>query len=222
MNIYLSPSTQEKNIGVGVYGTEENRMNQLTDKVEVHLKRNRLNFFRNKTSFTPSQSANDSNDKIGSKGLHLALHSNSGGGNGAEIFYYSKSAEGKKFAKCVYDYLEELTPSKDRGIKPTNELTEIFKPLSVAILVEVDFHDNQNGVNFIIDKMDEIAQGIVKGICTYLKREYVSISENEVPAKTDKYYRVITGSFNDKKNADNRVKELKEKGFDSFIDTLKV
>jgi N-acetylmuramoyl-L-alanine amidase len=31
-------------------------------------------------------------------------------------------------------------------------------------------------------------------------------------------YRVVTGSFSDKKNAEDRVKELKAKGFDSFLD----
>ena len=30
-SIYLSPSTQENNVGAGSYGTEEQRMNQIMD-----------------------------------------------------------------------------------------------------------------------------------------------------------------------------------------------
>jgi N-acetylmuramoyl-L-alanine amidase len=32
--IYLSPSTQDKSLGVGEYGTEEYRMNMIADVVE--------------------------------------------------------------------------------------------------------------------------------------------------------------------------------------------
>ncbi len=38
MKVYLSPSTQENNIGIGGYGTEEKRMNQVADVVERLLK----------------------------------------------------------------------------------------------------------------------------------------------------------------------------------------
>ncbi len=37
-HVYLSPSMQEGNIGVGEYGTEEKRMNQSCDVVEAVLK----------------------------------------------------------------------------------------------------------------------------------------------------------------------------------------
>lgn len=223
MNIYLSPSTQEKNFGVGEYGTEENRMNQLADKVEVHLKRNRLNFFRNKKSFTPSQSATDSNAQIGSKGLHIALHTNSGGGTGCEIFHHAKSNEGKKLAQHIYKYIEELTPSNDRGVKPNSTFTELIKTQSIAILIEVDFHDNKNGVAFILSKMDEVAQAIVKGICNYLNREYIEVTTAaKPPIQSKQTYRVITGSFTDKNNALKRQDELEKQGFDSFIEVKKV
>lgn len=35
--------------------------------------------------------------------------------------------------------------------------------------------------------------------------------------KSDVFYQVVTGSFKDRKNAENRIKDLKSKGFDSFI-----
>ena len=41
----------------------------------------------------------------------------------------------------------------------------------------------------------------------------------EVPIVDDTVYRVVTGSFADKENADKRVEELKKAGVDSFITT---
>ena len=35
--------------------------------------------------------------------------------------------------------------------------------------------------------------------------------------QSDKIYRVVCGSFKDKSNAEKRVQELKNKGFESFI-----
>lgn len=45
VKIYLSPSTQKGNIGVGEYGTEEERMNQVADYTERTLKQHGLNVF---------------------------------------------------------------------------------------------------------------------------------------------------------------------------------
>ena len=36
-SVYLSPSVQENNIGIGNYGTEEKRMNEIADIVEDKL-----------------------------------------------------------------------------------------------------------------------------------------------------------------------------------------
>lgn len=38
MKVYLSPSSQTNNVGYGDYGTEADRMQQLSDKVKTKLK----------------------------------------------------------------------------------------------------------------------------------------------------------------------------------------
>ena len=50
-----------------------------------------------------------------------------------------------------------------------------------------------------------------------LEEKNVFLASN-VQAET--YYRVIVGSFKNRTNAENRVKELKSLGYDSFIDTF--
>lgn len=224
MKVYLSPSTQDKNIGVGNYGTEEKRMNELADLMTPHLKRNGFQVERNNISFTPTQSAKDSNTKIGSNGLHIALHTNAGGGVGTEIFYFTGSSKGKHLATNIYNEVAPLTPGADRGIKPTKQLTEIVATLSPSILIEVDFHDNKESVHFMLSNLDKIAQAIVKGICKNESKFYIPVpsfvpGKEETSTDTSKgFYRVITGSFNNKDNAAKRVEELTKKGYNSFIE----
>lgn len=124
MKIYLSPSTQEHNYGVGVYDHEEKRMNELADIIEPLLKHNGFEVIRNAPSMYLGQVVDHSN--MHNVDLHVALHTNAGGGEGCEVYYYPSSKIGKKLASHVYDEIVKLTPSTDRGVKPTTSLFETF------------------------------------------------------------------------------------------------
>ncbi len=54
--------------------------------------------------------------------------------------------------------------------------------------------------------------------------KYFDIKAATAPIKADakKYYRVITGSFEDKENAERRVRDLDKAGFESFISIKRV
>lgn len=76
-SIYLSPSTQENNVGAGSYGTEEQRMNQVADVIQKVLERHGVRVYRNKPEWPLSQVVVDSNAK--KPDVHFAVHSNAGG-----------------------------------------------------------------------------------------------------------------------------------------------
>ena len=59
--IYLSPSTQERNIGFGEYGTEEYRMNILADKIQNIFKQYNIQVHRNSPNWNLGQIVSDSN-----------------------------------------------------------------------------------------------------------------------------------------------------------------
>jgi N-acetylmuramoyl-L-alanine amidase len=224
MNIYISPSTQDHNVGVGNFGTEEMRMNQLADLVVSLLEFNGFTVYRNRPEMTLAQVCSDSNKKIGRNGLHVALHTNAGGSKGTEIWYFTGSSTGFKLAKDIYDEVATLTPSPDRGIKPSKELRELNSTQSTAIILESVFHDNLDDVNYILTHMEKVAVGIVKGICKYVGQAFhdkVKPPSSENVVNNDVFYRVITGSFSDKNNAINRANELLRAGFKSFIETYK-
>lgn len=223
MNIYVSPSTQDWNKGVSNYGTEEQRMNELADHVTALLKYNGFTVFRNKPEMNLEQVVMDSNKKVSKNGIHLALHTNAGGGEGTEIYYYTGSETGKRLAESIYKHVAPLTPSKDRGIKHNKVFRELNGTLSTAVLLEAIFHDNLKDVEWITRNMEKLAEAIVKGVCEHVRIPYKSITIIQKPTKTtgEVFYRVITGSFSDEENAEKRMKELEQKGFKSFIDIYK-
>jgi N-acetylmuramoyl-L-alanine amidase len=169
MKIYLSPSTQENNVGQGNYGTEESRMNQLADTLTPLLEKYGHVVFRNTPTMTLSQIVADSNAK--NVDFHLALHTNAGGGHGCEIYDHKNGGKGEEFARAIYKYIEPLTPSADRGVKEGYNLYGDGKPLyetaytnAPAVLIEIAFHDNITDADFIINNMSAIATAITSGI----------------------------------------------------------
>lgn len=190
-SIYLSPSMQENNIGVAGYGTEEFRMNQVSDVVERILKRHGITVYRNKPDWTLQKVAQDSNSK--KPNLHFAIHSNAGGGRSGEIYAYAPGGEGEKAARAIYSELEPITPSADRGVKFWPELYELRKTSAPAVLVEIAFHDNEDDAKWIIANIEKIGAALAKGVLKYFGIEFVSETyELEQAVKVLKEKGVIT------------------------------
>lgn len=86
--VFLSPSAQEYNIGLGNFGSEEYRMNRIADIIEKRLINDGYVVYRNNPNETLKQIVQQSN-KI-NPDIHVALHSNASGtnikGQGPEIY----------------------------------------------------------------------------------------------------------------------------------------
>lgn len=208
MKVFLSPSTQEHNVGAGDYKTEEYRMNQICDVVTNLLRYNNVTVYRNNPTKSLSQAVLESN--LFNPDCHIAIHSNAGGARGCEVFYTSE--KGKTLADKLYKELEPLTPTADRGIKHTDSLYEVVNTKAVAALIEVDFHDNPDGASFIIGNIEPIGISIARGVCNYLGVKF-TLPDNTA----GKLYRVQLGAFTDKKNAAKMVTELKKFGYNPII-----
>lgn len=171
--IYLSPSVQDWNIGVNDYGTEEQRMNQITDVVERLLKEKGYTVYRNNPSSTLRQVVEESNSL--SPDIHVAIHSNASGpganGRGPEIYTNRPGTSGDRLAHDIYDEIEAIYPEPElgRGVLYTTSLYEIINTLAPAALLEVAFHDNEEDANWIINHIEEIGQAIATGIDRYFQ-----------------------------------------------------
>lgn len=171
MKIYLSPSTQENNVGVNAYGTEEQRMNQETDILVTQLRGYGHTIKRNLPTMTLTQVVEDSNSF--NPDLHVAIHSNANDGKsrGCLVFCHRFNSIGEKYARAIYKYLSAITPSSDLGVIEGVNYFGVNKPLyetawtnAPAVLIEIAFHDNPDDENWIINNMSAIATAITNGI----------------------------------------------------------
>lgn len=221
--VYLSPSTQERNKGVGKYGTEEERMNQIADIVEQLLKNSGITVIRNKPTMTLKQVVEDSNKN--KPDIHFAIHSNAGGGTGCEVYAWLvpdgkggyKDTPGYRLAKAVYNEVSKITPMADRGVKQGVHLYEIKNTVASAALIEIAFHDNPVDASWITNNIDNIGKAIAQGICNYFG---IPLKEPKPPKETapsGKLYKVQVGAFKSRDNAEALLTKLKQAGFDGFI-----
>lgn len=169
--VFLSPSTQEFNVGYGDFGTEEYRMNRITDILEEILKNQGYTVYRNNPNEKLSEAVRKSNE-IGPD-IHVSIHSNASGkgynAQGPEIFANRPNTSGDKLANYIYDEIMKIYPdqTKGRGVLFTSSLYEIIRTNAPAVLLEIAFHDNPDDAAWIINNETEIAQAIADGINNY-------------------------------------------------------
>lgn len=172
--VYLSPSTQEKNIGIDDYGTEEQRMNEIADILQNILETNGYEVFRNRPEMTVAEIVEDSNSK--SPDIHIALHSNAGNkeATGTEIFTNIQGGASDRLANFIYEEIMNIYYDKNagRGIKYTDSLKEVREVLAPTILIELAFHDNKEDAEWILNNKENIAQAIFRGIEKYFGRGF--------------------------------------------------
>lgn len=171
MRIYLSPSVQENNRGVGNYGTEEQRMNEIADVVQRELSnRNNIELKRNNKNMNSVQITNDSNGWRAD--YHCAFHSNAGGGKGCEVYHFVDGTDNLsvKIARRVYNNVVKISPNPGRGLKSGMNLFEVNNNIkAVSFLIEIGFHDNPVDANFIVNEKEKIGIAIANGILEHLR-----------------------------------------------------
>lgn len=153
--------------------------------------------------------------------IAVSFHANAGGGDGFEAYYYTTNPNGKKLAELCEKYVKALGQNS-RGLKSGNHLYFVRRTTMPAVLVESFFVDN------VKDKAigDTVAEQAAFGVA-YAKAilEYLEIAYKATTAKTEtsskpsskKLARVIAGTFTNEEYAKARVKELADKGFESYI-----
>ena len=154
----------------------------------------------------------------------VSFHANAGGGDGFEVFYHTSNTKGKKLALLCEKYVKEIGQNS-RGVKSGNHLYFVKNTKMMAVLVESFFLDNKEDMAIGDSLEEQRAFGVAyaKAILEYLGIAY--IGSGYVPPKEetekDKLYRVQVGAYSIKENAERKLKELKEAGFDGFIVEVK-
>lgn len=144
--------------------------------------------------------------------IAVSFHTNAGGGDGFEAFYYISSVKGKKLAGLCEKYVKALGQNS-RGLKNGNHLKFIRDTKMTAVLVESFFVDNKRDKTIGDTVSEQSAFGVA-----YAKAilEYLGISYITTPI-SDSVYRVQVGAYKEKSNAETTKRKLEEAGFDAII-----
>lgn len=149
--------------------------------------------------------------------LDVSIHFNSGvrnkNGNGiitgTEAYVYSDETLAYEKAKSICNAISSLG-FKNRGVKINKELYVLKNTIAPAVLIECCFVDDKDDVELY--NSNKMARAIVEGI-TGKKAEIADVIKETKPV----LYRVQSGAYVNKENAENLKKKLQEAGFDSFI-----
>jgi N-acetylmuramoyl-L-alanine amidase len=149
--------------------------------------------------------------------FYLSIHQNSGGGEGFESYVYVQvSKETKAIQNAIHLETAKVMQKnnvRNRGQKQANfhVLRETKMP---AVLLEVLFIDNEQDAALLKREnfQNELSEAISKGIAQ-------SLLLKGLPKEL---YAVIAGAFEEKKNAEERISFLKDKGIGSFLDEITI
>jgi len=155
----------------------------------------------------------------------LSIHINAGGGTGFESFIYNGSVQNNtpKLQNNVHgEIMKVLKDVLDRGKKKAN-FHMLRESKMTALLTENMFIDTKKDADKLKKQsfINQVAQGHVNGIVKMYGLKKKKTSSKPSTNKGETFYRVVAGSFKNRKNADEQVKKLKKQGYDVFIDVYK-
>ena len=213
--VYLSPSDQKSNTYAVGNTNEAVQCGRIAEACKTALERNgvkvmvgQYDTMANRCKASDAFKAN----------LHVPIHTNAFNGktSGTRLFCYKmdKDSEGYKAAKTIFDVLAPLTPGKSENIKANPKLFEVKTPAAPTAYVEVDFHDDPEVAQWIIDNTKLIGETIAKGICNYLG---VAFKETVKPVTSNTIYRIQLGAFSVKANADAYLREVQKTYPEAFL-----
>ena len=212
--VFLSAGHGGSNPGAVAYGLKEKdiNLNALLACKEV-LENHGVNVVCSRTKDENDDVYEEVREANASRAdIAVSFHANAGGGDGAEFFYYSTSANGKKLAQLCDKYVKELGQNS-RGIKNGDHLYFVRKTNMTAVLCESFFLDNDkdNDIGDTVEEQRAFGVAYAKAILEYLGISYKAVEAIE------KLYRVQVGAFKNKNLAEKLLAELKEKGYIGLI-----
>lgn len=112
--------------------------------------------------------------------LAVSFHTNAGGGDGSEAYYYKTNKNAKKLAELGEKYIKQLGQNS-RGIKTGNHLYFIKHTDMTAVLFECFFVDNDkdNNIGDTAAEQKKLGIAYAKAILEYLGIKYKSDNANK-------------------------------------------
>ena len=126
---------------------------------------------------------------------------------GVEVLVYDKSGIKYEMAQNIVGALGELG-FREIGVKERPGLVVLRRTNMPALLIEVGFINSEADNQLFDEKFSEIAEAIAEAILGTLDQETI-----EAPV----YYRVQTGAYRNRENADRMLYQLNDVGYPAFL-----
>lgn len=188
-------------------------------RVKYHLERHNLKVVESREGDTnPSLTERSNKANANNVDVAVSLHGNSftdSSAQGVEIYTYGQGNREMGLAKAI---LKQITNNKNlytknRGVKQAN-FHMVREIKTASVLLEMAFITNSEDRNILLNKQEEMAIAITKGILSFYEMSYKT---EKTAVQTDKLYRVQVGAFREKANAEKLANELKLKGYSTYI-----
>ena len=127
--------------------------------------------------------------------------------DGVEVMLYDKIGIKYEMAENILGAMGEVG-FREIGIEERPGLVVLRRTKMPALLLEIGFINSDVDNQLFDEKFDEIAQGIAGAILG-------TLDENEIEGPV--YYRVQTGAFRNRENADRMLYQLTDKGYPAFL-----
>jgi len=194
--IYLSPSSQTWNLYAAGGTNECEQCNRIADYALQALIKNGYEVRKAAKGISYMTAIAESN--AWKADLHVPIHTNAGGGRGAELFCWPGST-GDKYVNAIYREVDSAVPNPGRGIKTSPVWDEVRLTVAVCAYLECEFHDNAVYAQWIIDNVMVLGEAIVRGICKADGKSYQPLNDPEPEVQPDPkppleepFYRVRT------------------------------
>lgn len=175
MKVYLSPSQQIHNKGVGSYGTEAKRCQDIADRAAGLLRAAGVT-----VKVTPREweryQGNDwlakvvaASNAFGAN-VHVAIHTNAGPSSaaGCDAWHFPGSTRGRQLTQAIYRRVARIVPGGGRGIRTQPVFYETRAARAPVCYIELGFHTNRADAAHIAKNPDLYAKAIADGVCEYL------------------------------------------------------
>lgn len=166
IRIYLSPSNQYQNMYAAGDTSEMEQCDLIAGLTAEKLEDKGFTVMVGQSGDS-MQNRCDESDAFNAD-LHIPIHTNALNGEytgGTFVFVLGDNEYA--LAQSVLDSLAPISPGGDDRIEYKPELYEINMPQAKTVYIECEFHDTEEGANWIINNKDKIAEAICDGICNY-------------------------------------------------------
>lgn len=230
--IYISPSNQTSNLYATGNTNEGTQCQAIGELVGEMLQENYADIEVRVAPITQKALDRANEARNWGSDLMVCIHTNASGrttagqANGTLGIYYKgdyktltlSDAEIQKrrdFAQLMVEKVSQLT-GINRGVT-TNQQTELVFCGCYGALIEMEFHDNAKGSDFIQSNHESLANALVEAIAVSLGLEKKSAEQPEEGLKENEFYAVQVGAYKNLNNAKRQRDKIRNLGAGAYI-----